>query len=672
MSNDNNEPSLKKFTRFLFGGSRNISDPQLFHKISLIAFFAWVGLGVDGLTSSCYGPEEAFLTLGNHLYLSLFVGLGTVLTIFIIATSYKQIIELFPSGGGGYLVASKLISPTIGMVSGCALLIDYLLTITLSIASGADAIFSFLPAGLLSYKLVVACFGVIMLIWLNMRGVKESVLPLVPIFVLFILTHVFAILYIIFANTGNIPALFHNTSADIHSTSGSLGFLGMIFLILRSYSMGAGTFTGIEAVSNGIPILREPRVQTAKKTMNYMAFSLSFMVAGLLIGYLILNVNHVEGKTLNAVLFEKMTAAWNAPLSYVFVLACLVSEAVLLFLAAQTGFLDGPRVLSNMALDKWAPTRFSSLSDRLVTKNGILIMGIGSIALMIYSRGDVGFLVILYSINVFITFSLSQLGMVRHWWKSRKSESGWLKKLLINGVGLTLTLFILVSVIILKFFEGGWITIVITGLLIAGSLFVKRHYNHTRKMLRRLDVLVQAAMNEQGRKKAAAGEAVARTDDSEDIPCDAKAKTAVLFVNGFTGLGLHTLFAILRLFSGVYKNFVFVQIGQIDSGVFKGHSEMQELDNQCTEDAGKYINYMNYNGFYAECFTSLAVDVIEESYRIAPEIIKKFPNSVFFAGQLVFPEESALTRWLHNYTAFSIQRKFYTGGIPIVILPIRV
>ncbi len=669
MDNDNKETPLKRVQKLLFGGSRNISDPSLFHKISLIAFFAWVGLGVDGLTSSCYGPEEAFLNLGNHLYLSLFVGLGTVLTIFIVATSYKQIIELFPSGGGGYLVASKLISPKVGMISGCALLIDYLLTITLSIASGADAIFSFLPSGFLSYKFIVACLGVVLLMWLNLRGVKESVLPIVPIFILFILTHVFAILYIIGINTGNIPNLIHSTATDIHNTSSSLGFFGMLFIILRSYSMGAGTYTGIEAVSNGIPILRVPKIQTAKKTMNYMAYSLSFMVAGLLIGYLMLNVGHVEGKTLNAVLFEKMTSAWHAPWSYAFVLACLISEAVLLFFAAQTGFLDGPRVLSNMALDKWAPTRFSSLSDRLVTKNGILIMGIASIGLMIYSHGNVGFLVILYSINVFITFSLSQLGMVRHWWINRKSEKGWLKKLLINGIGLTLTLFILISVVILKFFEGGWITIIITGAIIAASLFVKRHYNHTRKMLKRLDALTDAVMNEQEIKK---GDLKASETDNENIRCDEKAKTAVLFVNGFSGLGLHTLFTILRLFSGVYKNFVFVQIGQIDSGVFKGQDEMTELNNQCSEDGMKYTRYMNSNGFYAECYTSLAVDIVEESFKIAPEIIKKFPNSVFFAGQLVFPEESALTRWLHNYTAFSIQRKFYTGGIPIVILPIRV
>jgi amino acid transporter len=129
-----------KFRRALVGKKKNPLDRTIFHKLSLVAFFAWIGLGVDGLSSSCYGPEETFLALGGHNYLSLIVGLMAVITIFVISNSYSQIIEKFPAGGGGYIVASKLLSPTVGMISGCALLIDYVLTITLSIASGADAI----------------------------------------------------------------------------------------------------------------------------------------------------------------------------------------------------------------------------------------------------------------------------------------------------------------------------------------------------------------------------------------------------------------------------------------------------------------------------------------------------------------------------------------------------
>ncbi len=215
---------MKRLRRLFLGGARDPHDPTVFHNISLIAFFAWVGLGADGLSSSCYGPEEAFITLQGHHFLGIFVVLGTVLTIFVISMSYSQIIELFPTGGGGYLVASKLLSPSVGMVSGCALMIDYVLTITLSIASGADAIFSFLPAAWLPYKLELAVCGVILLTVLNMRGVKESVLPLVPIFLIFIATHAFAIFYTFITHIINIPEVITATAQDVRSAQSQLGF----------------------------------------------------------------------------------------------------------------------------------------------------------------------------------------------------------------------------------------------------------------------------------------------------------------------------------------------------------------------------------------------------------------------------------------------------------------
>ncbi len=201
-------------------------------------------------------------------------------------------------------------------------------------------------------------------------------------------------------------------------TQAELGIGGMLLLILRAYSMGAGTYTGIEAVSNGLPILREPKVKTGKRTMRYMAASLAFTVMGLMIAYLLYRVVPQSGKTLNAVLFETMTKDWGKG-GVVFVLVTLLSEAVLLLVAAQTGFLDGPRVLSNMALDRWFPTKFAMLSDRLVTQNGILLMGGAALVTMVLTNGSVNYLVVLYSINVFITFFLSQLGMVRHWWQVR-------------------------------------------------------------------------------------------------------------------------------------------------------------------------------------------------------------------------------------------------------------
>ena len=341
----------------VIGRARNLSDEKIFHKISLIALFAWVGLGADGLSSSCYGPEEAFKALGAHTYLSLFVALASLLTIALICASYSQIIELFPSGGGGYLVASKLLSPSVGVVSGCALVVDYVLTISISIASGADAIFSMLPPAWQSYKLALAASGTVFLTLINLRGVKESVMLWVPVFFLFIITHGFAIIYGAATHIGHAPEIIHGLSSDLHSEMTQVGLWGLCAAVLRAYSLGAGTFTGIEAVSNGLPILREPRVQTGRRTMAYMGVSLAFMVGGLLLVYLLFRVQPQEGKTLNAVLFEQVTAHWPGWCSRTFLVMAMVSAGALLFIAAETGFLDGPRVLANMALDRWMPRR---------------------------------------------------------------------------------------------------------------------------------------------------------------------------------------------------------------------------------------------------------------------------------------------------------------------------
>jgi amino acid transporter len=657
---------VRRLKTLIIGGKHNIEDTSIFHKLSLIAFFAWVGLGADGMSSSCYGPEETFLALGGHLSLSVFVALMSGITVLTIAASYSQIIELFPTGGGGYLVASKLLSPKAGMVSGSALLIDYVLTITISVASGADALFSFLPPAWLPYKLTFAVAGVLLLTVMNMRGVKESVLPLVPIFLTFVITHAFLIGYALVMKAGNLGDVAVSVRADVARSQAELGMGGMVLLLLRAYSMGAGTYTGIEAVSNGLPILREPKVLTGKRTMRYMAISLAFTVMGLIIAYLLYRVTPQEGKTLNAVLFEAMTKGWGGP-GTAFVFITLLSEAALLFIAAQAGFLDGPRVLSNMALDRWFPTKFAMLSDRLVTQKGILLMGGSALATMVLTNGSVKYLVVLYSINVFITFFLSQLGMVRHWWQVRGKEGHWEKKLFINGLGMTLTLFILVTVIILKFHEGGWITLLLTGSLIALALFTRRHYRNTFKLLHRLDELVAVA---ESACPAFPGEQ--GTDKELKVKYDPKDKTAILLVNGFNGLGLHTLFGIIRIFGGTFKNFVFVQVGIVDAGNFKGVEEVAHMKVQVKKDLDRYVHYMRCHGYYAAGYSSFGTDVVDEIARITPEILERFPQSVLFGGQLVFPKTTFLSNVFHNYTIFAVQRKFYSQGIPMVILPIRV
>jgi amino acid transporter len=645
----------------VIGRAHNISDRRIFHHMSLVALLAWVGLGADGLSSSCYGPEAAFLALKEHTHLSLFVAAASVLTIVVICLSYAQIIELFPTGGGGYLVASKLLSPTFGVVSGCALIGDYILTIAISVASGGDAVFSMLPAEWQAWKLKFSLVIVVFLTTLNLRGVKESVVLWVPVFFVFVATYTFGIVWAVTSHFGQLPDIAHGVATDVRTDLTEVGLFGFVALVLRAYSLGAGTYTGIEAVSNGLNALREPRVQTGKRTMLYMGASLSFVVGGLLLAYLLYHVEHVDGKTLNAVLFEKITSHWPPLLAKSFVIGAMASSAALLFIAAQTGFFGGPRVLANMAVDRWMPTRFATLSDRLVTQNGVLMMGAAALLVVLFTTASVNLLVVLYSINVFITFSLSQLGMVRHWWIERRKEPRWRQKIAINGFGLMLTSGILISLCVVKFFEGGWATLFVTGILIGLAFWVKSHYRRTQKKLHRLNELVAAAL---------ADDAIVA--EKTPPPCDRNARTAVFLVNGFNGLGLHTLLAVVRMFPKVYQNFVFVQVGVLDAGNFKGAAEVENLREHSHVEVQRFVSYMSRRGFYAEAHYALGTDIVDEAAKLCDTIAEKFPQAQFFAGQLVFKDESLVTRWLHNHTVFELQRRLYQNGRAMLILPIQV
>ncbi len=515
----------------------------MFHNVSLVAFLAWVGLGADGLSSSAYGPEAAYRALGDHPYLAVFLVAMTAGTVFVISYAYSLLIEHFPGGGGGYLVATKLLGPRVGVVSGCALIVDYVLTITVSVATGCDAVFSFLPATWESRKLAVEVLVLVLLVFLNLRGVKESVTFLLPIFLVFVATHALMIGYGLFTHASALPAVLQGAATEGRRTASALGLLPTLFILLRAYSLGGGTYTGIEAVSNGVQILREPRVANAKKTMLYMALSLAFTAGGILFCYLLIRAQSLPGKTLNWVLAENLFGPWklgSLPIGPTLVIVTMVSEGALLFVAAQTGFIDGPRILANMAVDSWMPRRFAQLSDRLVTKNGIVLMGAGAVAVLLYSRGKSDLLILMYSINVFLTFTLTELGMSRFWIRNRREQRDWRRNLAIHGTGLTMCLLILIVSILEKFTEGGWLTVVLTSSFIALAFGIQRHYRRVREQLRRLD---ETLLN-----------IPVRPHGDATSPVDRDRPVAVMLVNGFGGLGVHTLLSIQQLFPGQFRD----------------------------------------------------------------------------------------------------------------------
>jgi hypothetical protein len=321
--------------------------------------------------------------------------------------------------------------------------------------------------------------------------------------------------------------------------------------------------------------------------------------------------------------------------------------------------------MANMAHDYWLPRKFTLLSDRLVSQNGIVLMGVAAFVVIWLSKGSVAFLVVLYSINVFITFTLSQFGMVKHWFNVRKTEKKWFRKLIINGIGLLLTTFILITVTVIKFEEGGWITLMITTCLVALSLYIKKHYNQIGKEIGNIQGVMNAKMPELIN--------ILKTKiklEKTDKKIEATDSTAVVLVNGYSAIGLYSLFYLLNTFRNTYKNFVFISVGVVDSGSFNSSEQLELLKLEIENDLQKYTKLIKDLGYNAEYRYGIGTDVSEEVVKLVPEVLEKYPNSTFIGGQLIIRGMYRISRVLHNFTIFSIQRRLYKHGLTTIIIPI--
>jgi len=389
--------------------------------------------------------------------------------------------------------------------------------------------------------------------------------------------------------------------------------------------------------------------------MAYMSTSLAVTAGGILLCYLLLNVRPVLGKTLNAVLAEGVFGGWT--IGPLLALITIFSEGALLFVAAQTGFVDGPRVMANMAVDYWFPHRFASLSDRFTIQNGVLLMGGASILLILYSRGSISTLVVMYSINVFLTFSLSELGMSRFFIKNRHKEEEWKKHLPVHLTGLTLCLTILIVTALEKFKVGGWLTLVITAAVIGLCYLTRSHYQKVRRGVRELDDLLTSLP--------------VRGPANPD-PVDPGEMTAIQLVNGYNGFGVHTMLTIIKNFHGLYRNFIFVSVAEVDVGSFKSSDALDTLKRNTGEALQKYVDLARKLGLAADYRFDLGTDIVETASNLCETVARQFPKSAVFAGQAVFRRAGMLQKLLHNETAFAIQQELRWKGIMTIVLPIRI
>lgn len=289
-------------------------------------------------------------------------------------------------------------------------------------------------------------------------------------------------------------------------------------------------------------------------------------------------------------------------------------------------------------------------------RNGVIMIGGAALAILIYTNGSISALVVMYSINVFLTFSISEFGMARFFITHRKIEAKWKQHLSVHLTGLTLCCTILVITVFEKFTEGGWLTLVITTLLIILCYMIRGHYSKTYRDMRKLDEFLKD---------------VPTTGKKNNEQVDKKGMTAIQLVGGYSGFGVHTFLNIPRSFPGLYKNFIFISVAVVDQGLFKGEEGLDHLKLSVEEELKKYVDLARRLGFPAEYRMGVGTDVVDTATDLCIQVVKEFPRSTVFTGKLAFRLEKFYHKLLHNETAYAIQRRLQWSGITNVVMPIR-
>lgn len=426
----------------------------------------------DALSSVAYGPEEILMALvvggSAMIHLSMPIATGIVILIAIVATSYYQTIHAYPSGGGAYIVAKENLGLYPGLVAGSALLIDYVLTVAVSISSGIAAITSAFPATR-QYTVTMCLISILLIMVINLRGVKESgKVFAVPVYIF--VGGLLALLVASFTKTLSFP---RPPIPDIPATATNIVPL---FIILKAFASGCATLTGIEAVSNGVRAFKEPEAKNAGITLIWMAVILGVLTTGIAYYADYYKIIPNESET---VLSQLTRAIFTKGTIYYFI---QFATSIILILAANTSFADFPRLSSIMAADRYLPRQLSNRGDKLVFSNGILILGAFSVLLIILFGGDTHALIPLYAVGVFTAFTLSQAGMVMHW--LRKKGAGWIKGIIINGLGTVTTGIVLLVIAVEKFEHGAWIVLVAIPALVLLTQKIHEHYVVVAEQLR--------------------------------------------------------------------------------------------------------------------------------------------------------------------------------------------
>ncbi|NLI92741.1 MAG: APC family permease [Peptococcaceae bacterium] len=426
----------------------------------------------DALSSVAYATEEIILVLilagTSALFYSLPIAAGILTLLAILVLSYRQTIYAYPSGGGAYIVAKDNLGTPTGLIAGAALIIDYILTVAVSTAAGVAAITSAFPA-MHNHKVLIALLFIIILTVLNLRGITESAT------ILAVPTYIFIASMFFLLGTGIVKYILYGAPPVESVTNTGLPVQVTLFLLLRAFSAGCTALTGVEAISNGVPAFKPPESKNAAITLMLMGCIIVILFGGITV---LANLYHIIPSHEETVVSQIASVVFGRNFFYFLV---QVSTATILFLAANTSFAGFPLLTSILGHDGFLPRRMAARGDRLVYSNGIVVLATVASILIIIFRGEVHSLLPLYAVGVFLSFTLSQAGMVVRW--LRQKHSGWFYHALINGIGMIVTGIVLVVIAVTKFSSGAWIVIILIPILVAVFMKINKHYREIAKEL---------------------------------------------------------------------------------------------------------------------------------------------------------------------------------------------
>lgn len=455
---------FSKLRRLLIGSP--LSSSHQHHEL-IPKWKALPVLAADALSSVAYATEEIVIPLALAATIFPFathwllpIAGAIVVLMMIVAMSYRETIECYPNGGGAYVVVKENLGQGAGLVAGAALLIDYILTVAVSVSAGVENLISAFPQ-LASVQIFFCVWIILVLMTLNLRGIGESS----TVFAIPTYFFIFSLAVLIIYGIWNNPHAGMNPITDVLQTN--YPEIGLI-LVLKAFSSGCAALTGIEAVSDAVPLFKEPKAKNAKATLVLMVIILASLFFG--VSYLVYahELNHIPGVTLISQLNKLVFGQ-----SFLFY-AVQIAVMLILFLAASTAYADFPRVASLLAKDRYAPRQFASIGDRLVFSNGIIGLSLVAILLIIFFGGSTHFLIPLYSVGVFLSFTLSQAGMVVRHLKLR--QKGWKFSIALNGFGMICTAVVLCVVASFKFTHGAWIVVIVIPALVYMFHRIHVHY----------------------------------------------------------------------------------------------------------------------------------------------------------------------------------------------------